>query len=503
MAKISFKKGLLANLPATYAEGTFYATTDERGLYLDVSDSARIRFGDFQEAANMEALQSITNPNTTALYYVADINVLAKWDGEKYIQINLDTGATDVTTTGSGNVISAVSYDAETRKLTVTKASVPTSDDVVSAIAGVVGTVPNSKTVVEYIDAKTSGIASDEALAQLTDRVGTAESDIDALEAASHTHDNKTVLDGITAAKVEAWDAAEANAKADAKTAQDAADAAQKSADDAAAAAKAAQDDVDALEEKVGTVAEDKTIVEMISDAQTAATYDDTALAARVKAVEDDHLVKDDKTELSDAIDAVKSTLDTFMSDADVTENAVDTLKEIQEYIASDGTAAATMTSNIADNAKAIADETSRAEGEEKALSGRLDTLEAIDHDAYKTADETVLSDAKTYADGLAKNYDAAGAADTAESNAKAYADGLAKNYDAAGTADSALTSAKSYADGLASNYDAAGAASTAESNAKAYADGLASNYDAAGAATTAESNANSYTDTALTWGSF
>jgi SepF-like predicted cell division protein (DUF552 family) len=74
-------------------------------------------------------------------------------------------------------------------------------------------------------------------------------------------------------------------------------------------------------------------------------------------------------------------------------------------------------------------------------------------------------------------------------------------DFDAAGSAGTAETNAKSYADGLAKNYDAAGAASTAEQNAKDYADGLASNYDAAGSATTAESNSKAYTDEALTWG--
>lgn len=50
--------------------------------------------------------------------------------------------------------------------------------------------------------------------------------------------------------------------------------------DEAIAAAKAAgdnaQSDVDALEEKVGTVADGKTVVQMIEEAQSAATYDDT-----------------------------------------------------------------------------------------------------------------------------------------------------------------------------------------------------------------------------------
>ena len=70
---------------------------------------------------------------------------------------------------------------------------------------------------------------------------------------------------------------------------------------------------------------------------------------------------------------------------------------------------------------------------------------------------------------------------------------------EAAGEAAKAEAAAKAYADGLAGNYDAKGAAATAESNAKAYAkeyaDGLAKNYDASGSAATAEQNAKDYTD--------
>ena len=58
--------------------------------------------------------------------------------------------------------------------------------------------------------------------------------------------------------------------------------------DTAIAAAKKAGDDaqadVDALEAKVGTVPADKTVVQMISEAQTAATYDDTQVKKDIKA---------------------------------------------------------------------------------------------------------------------------------------------------------------------------------------------------------------------------
>ena len=151
MAIVSFKKGLVSKLPATYSAGTFYVTTDERAMYLDVSDSARIRLGDFQEFATVEALTANTNPSATALYYVTDINCLAKWDGSKYVQINRNTGMTSVEVTGEGNAVTAAVYDETGRKLTLTKgATYMTAADVDSKIASKVGEIEG--TVKKYVD---------------------------------------------------------------------------------------------------------------------------------------------------------------------------------------------------------------------------------------------------------------------------------------------------------------------------------------------------------------
>ena len=150
---------------------------------------------------------------------------------------------------------------------------------------------------------------------------------------------------------------------------------------------------------------------------------------------------------------------------------------------------------------------------------------------ATKAETSDALASAKSYADGLASNYDAAGAASQALADAKKYADGLVKDsegnvkFDAKGSAATAKTeaikAAKDYADGAfdakgsattakteaiqaAKDYadgafDAKGSAATAEQNAKAYADGLAVNYENAGAAATAKteaiSAAKTYTD--------
>lgn len=225
MANVMFKRGLLANLPEAKQNGTIYLCTDSRELYADIDNSTRIRLGDFQEFETIEALRANSNPSTSALYYISGANVLAKWNGTDYVQINLDTGMTSVEVVGDGNAITSASYNATTRKLTLTKgATYMTGTDVDGKIDAVVGEIPAdgegaAQTVRQYIDAKTAGIASDEALSQLAERVETAEGEIDALQKDAHTHANATVLDGITAEKVTAWDGAQAAAE---KTASDA-----------------------------------------------------------------------------------------------------------------------------------------------------------------------------------------------------------------------------------------------------------------------------------------
>ena len=113
-----------------------------------------------------------------------------------------------------------------------------------------------------------------------------------------------------------------------------------------------------------------------------------------------------------------------------------------------------------------LAGEISRAKVAEEANAGAIagikdgttidsfaDVESALAGKETSGAAAQALADAKVYADGLAKNYDAKGAAADAETAAKAYAkeyaDGLAKNYDAVGSAAQALTDAKAYTDGF------------------------------------------------------
>ena len=127
---------------------------------------------------------------------------------------------------------------------------------------------------------------------------------------------------------------------------------------------------------KIGTVAEGKTLVEMISDAQTAATYDDTALVGRVATIEGDYLKAADKTALetkmAEDIATAKTEAITAVLGEAVPED-FDTLKEVAEWIQSDTTASAqliTRVTNIENDYLKGADKT--------ALQGEIDALETL-----------------------------------------------------------------------------------------------------------------------------
>ena len=192
-----------------------------------------------------------------------------------------------------------------------------------------------------------------------------------------------------------------------------------------------------------------------------------------------------------DAYDAAKDYADGLAGNYDAAgtaknfNDAMDTRVKVLEGIdhnklAADAAAAAV--AGVIDDApakfdtlKEIAAWIAEADTAEDAASlvTRVATLEAIDHDAYVAADETVLTNAKAYADGLVMvdgvaKFDAAGAAATAKS--EAIADAASKyqvkgDYEAAGTADAAIAALK-----LADTYEAKGAAADAQAAAIAQA---------------------------------
>lgn len=88
MALLKFKKGLYSQLPTTHSEGTVYITTDEKAMYVDISDSDRIRIGQIITLTKSD-WQALPRPfSEDVFYYITDINALIRWNGTSWIQIN-------------------------------------------------------------------------------------------------------------------------------------------------------------------------------------------------------------------------------------------------------------------------------------------------------------------------------------------------------------------------------------------------------------------------------
>ena len=82
---IKFYKGLEASLPAAGVNGSLYITTDEGAIYLGTGTGMK-RLGDFVQVANLSALP--VKAHESCLYYCVEENILAKWNGTEWKQVN-------------------------------------------------------------------------------------------------------------------------------------------------------------------------------------------------------------------------------------------------------------------------------------------------------------------------------------------------------------------------------------------------------------------------------
>ena len=258
-----------------------------------------------------------------------------------------------------------------------------------------VGTIPataTAKDIVGYVQEKTSGIATDTALEELTGRVKTAEDAIDAIEADYLKAADKTELEGkITAVET--------------------------------------------------AVATEKSRAEGI----------EAGLESRLATVEGDYLKAADKKELQDNIDTLSGVVETLSDGID--PDKVDGVKDLIAYVEEHGPEVTGMKEDISDNAEAIEGVAGRmdtAEGKISALETAsalhaektyvdeaIETLEGADtglsnrisaiEDKFKEGEGSVsdmIADAKQEAIDTAAG-DATSKANAAEKNAKDYADGL------------------------------------------------------------------------------
>lgn len=123
---------------------------------------------------------------------------------------------------------------------------------------------------------------------------------------------------------------------------------------------------------------------------------------ADIDAIEADYLKAADKTALQNAINTEKGRMDTFLASANLKDGAIDTLKEIQDYITTHGAAADEMVKNIGANKTAI--------------------------DAINNTETGILKTAKDYADAQDGTLHTAITGEIATAKSEAIADAASKD---------------------------------------------------------------------------
>lgn len=322
--------------------------------------------------------------------------------------------------------------DAVDEKVDAAQAAADKAQGEVDALETLVGTLPEgtaATSVVDYVNLKTAGIATDAALGELNNQVSGLQGVVngitsDYLKAA----DKQELVDAIAAEETRAK-GVEGGLETRLKAVEDD----YLKAEDA----EGLQANIDGVVERVAAIegdylkGADKTAIEgkiALKADQTAldaeierATGIEAGLRTDVDAIKGDYLKAADKTELQGNIDTVAGAVELLTNGVDATK--VDGVNDLIKYVEEHGTEVTGMQEDIAENAEAIEGVAGRMttaegkitavegavatkveksvydakvealEGADTAMAGRLDKLEAIDHTAYVAADTALKNE--------------------------------------------------------------------------------------------------------------
>lgn len=462
---IKFYKGLEASLPSVGTNGALYITTDEGAIYLGTGTGMK-RLGDFVQVANVAALPEKAHEN--CLYYCVAENILAKWNGTEWKQVNKQPTTDELKTLlglGSAAYTDASAYDAAGSA---------------KAVRDYVGEIPEGyteETIIAYINKKAeetlnsaSGGSSESAASVLaalntykaennakvtanTDAItaikdGTnvdsfadveteLEKKVDKVEGKSLVDDTEIArLAGMSdgANKVEKSDV-NGNIKVDGTEVV----VYTHPAEHAISEITGLQDALDGMQ-AAGDYATKTELSDAVKAEKERAEGVESGLRTDVDAIKADYLKASDK-------EALQTQIDTIMNNPD-TEGVINSINEFTQYISDHGAIAEGFRTDIDKNKEDIASNVAAieainnvdtgvlakakeyADGLNTAMDTRVKVLEEIDHEAYVAADTALKTelqgeidaDVKALADGQVKTNTEAIAtlSETVENNATA-----------------------------------------------------------------------------------
>ena len=338
----------------------------------------------------------------------------------------------------------------------------------ISDLSSYVGTFTHdtAKSVVEYVNAKTAGIATSGNLEALAQRVTTAEGDIDAIEADYLKAADKTELSNAITTEKSRAEGVEGGLEtrlaavegdylknADKTTLQGNID---------GVAGRVTTLEGDDAGKSVRTIANEELAKQLIADGAAESLDTLTEIAAWIQA----H--PEDASAMNAAIEALQTKVDTGDKTVSAYVTAAINALSIGDYAkASDLTALAARVKSVEDDYLKAADKTELT----NTINGVSDRLATVEGDYLKTADKTELSNAIAL---KAAQADLEAEAALARAAEKANADAIAAIKDDANIdsfADVVAELAKKQNNIPENTYDAYGAAAQVLTDAKAYTD--------------------------------
>lgn len=270
--------------------------------------------------------------------------------------------------TGEGSVAKAVADSAATLQ-----ASIDAVDTKATNNATAIGTLEGKVKSLE------EGTYDDTAIRELIT------ANANAIDALGKTHvEDKTELSGLITAEKDRAEGIEGGLRTDV---------------DAIKGDYLKKADKEALQGSIDGVAGD--VATLKGDATTAGSVAKAVADAKTElegkiALKADQTALDAEIERATGVEAsLQTQINTIMNNPDA-EGAINSINEFTTWVAEHGTIADGMRTDINKNKEDIAAEVKRAGEAEAALSGRIDTLAAIDHDAYKAADTALKTELTT-----------------------------------------------------------------------------------------------------------